>query len=103
MFLVVHLDVIVGYHRVDSGSSEHRFTTCKDYYRVTFYFPVIDNLLQMERRFNREVLKAIDGIAALDPSNQLRSYSEEKIVSFALSFPSDIPSIPELKTELSFL
>ena len=73
--------------RADNGSSEHRFTTCKDYYRVTFYFPVIDNLLQeMERRFNREALKAIDGIAALDPSNQFRSYSEEKIVRFKFSF-----------------
>lgn len=104
-----HIDVLGGPpgrhrrvpRRVDSGSSEHRFTTCKDYCRVTFYFPVIDNLLQeMERRFSREALKAIDGIAALDPSNQFRSYSEEKIVSFASSFPSNIPSIPELKTEL---
>ena len=51
----------------------------------------------MERRFSREALKAIDGIAALDPWNQFRSYSEEISVS---SFPSDIRSIPELKTEL---
>ena len=51
----------------------------------------------MERRFSREALKAIDGIAALDPWNQFRYYSEEISVS---SFPSDIPSIPELKTEL---
>ena len=76
MFLMVHLYVIVEYHEeltvgVLSTDSQH--------YKVTFYFLVIDNLLQeMERRFNREALKAIDGIAALDPSNQFGSYSEEK-------------------------
>ena len=84
-----------GHHRriprsIDTGSSEHRFTTSKEFFRVTFYFPVIDMLLQeMERRFNREALKAIDGIAALDPSNQ-----------FASKFPADIPNDQELTTEL---
>ena len=68
--------------------------------KVTSYFPVIDDLLQeMERRFNKEALKAIDGITALDPSNQFGSYSE-KAVSFASCFPSDTPSNTELTTEL---
>ena len=87
--------------RIDAGSSEHRFTTSKEFYRVTFYFPVIDMLLQkMERRFNREALKAIDEITALDPSNQFEAYSEEKLLSFASNFPADIPNDQELTTEL---
>ena len=71
--------------RVDSGpSSEHRFTSSKEFYRVTFYFPVIDMILQeMERRFNQEALKTIDGIAALDPSNQFEAFSEKNVSSFA--------------------
>ena len=59
-------------------------------------------LQEMERRFNREALKAIDGIAALDPSNKFEAFSEEKILSFASSYPSDIPNVEVLRTEKLF-
>ena len=40
----------------------------------------------MERRFNREALKAIDGIAALDPSKKFEAFSEEKVLTTDLCF-----------------
>lgn len=89
--------------RIDScPSSQHRYASANEFYRVTFYYPVIDMLQQeMMRRFNQEALKAIDGIAALDPSNHFEAFSEDKIVSFAKCFPLDIPNIHALAVELN--
>ena len=89
--------------RIDNcPSTQYMYASANEFYRVTFYYPVIDMLQQeLMRRFDQEALKAIDGIAALDPSNHFEAFSEGKIIKFATCFPMDIPDISALAVELT--